>query len=87
MRHLSVSEIGQQLTPAKSGRETNLLLAGLGFQRKEDRAWIGSPEHGEYWEVADVTKAHTDGTVQQLRWYPSVVPILQRVIDASVRQA
>ena len=83
MRHLSVTEIGQQLSPAKSGRETNLLLAGLGFQRKEDKNWVGSPDHSEYWEMADVSKAHADGTTQQLRWYPSVIPVLQRAIDAS----
>lgn len=80
--HLSPTQIGKRLTPAQSPIQVNKLLAALGAQAKEDGVWIGVEAHQEHWEYKDDPRAHTTGSVRSLRWFPSIVPLLQAHLSA-----
>ena len=80
---LTVSQVGQQLSPTLTGRKVNLLLAEHGYQElahdaKERKYWLITAQ-GEPWGVyQDTGKRHSDGApVRQFKWYSSIIDELQ----------
>lgn len=80
--HLSPTLIGLRLRPAQTPNQVNQLLVALGAQVKEDGAWVGAESHREHWEYKDDPRKHTTGSVRSLRWFPSIVPLIQAQLPA-----
>ena len=79
---LTPTEIGKEF--GLSARRVNELLAGAGFQCKIGDKWetleLGEP----YSEMLDTNKKYSDGTpVCQLKWYSSILPIVEQLLEAS----
>lgn len=75
---LTPTQIGKELGGI-SGRKVNLMLAGLGLQRRVGEAWepteAGTARGGV---LMDTGKQHSNGTpVRQLKWPSDVVAVLQ----------
>ena len=75
---LTPTQIGRELGGI-SGRKVNLMLAGLGLQRRVGESWeptdAGTARGGV---LMDTGKQHSNGTpVRQLKWPSDVVAVLQ----------
>ena len=75
---LTPTQIGKEIGGI-SGRKVNLMLAGLGLQRRVGEAWEPTEEGTARGGVLmDTGKRHGDGTpVRQLKWPSDVVAVLQ----------
>lgn len=80
--HLTVTEIGKRLVPARSGSAVNLMLMQLGFQAKDGKVWVGTDEGRPHWIVIEQARKFSDGSATALHWFPSVIPMLQASLDA-----
>ncbi|MCX5616997.1 KilA-N domain-containing protein [Bombella sp. TMW 2.2559] len=79
-RTLNATEIGQHF--GTNARGANLLLKSSGYQTDSRDAkgrivWTPTEKGRAYARLEDQTKAHAEGTVQQWRWYPSVLDALE----------
>lgn len=89
-RYLTPTEIGQRLHPNRNGRQINQLLLGKGFQEeiRDDeghlKGYRGSDAGSPHWILVDEARQNAGGNIQTLRWYESVVPILQALVSAAV---
>ncbi|MBA5724606.1 Rha family transcriptional regulator [Candidatus Liberibacter sp.] len=82
--YLTPTKIGLKLDPPLNPVDVNRLLTDLGLQvRKADKqkGYMPTP-HGDQLgaRMMDVSKVHTGGSVQQLKWHPRIVPYLQKEI-------
>lgn len=80
--YLNPTDIGKRLSPVQSAREVNKLLVQLGLQYAEDGEYVGVPDHQEHWIVLDFPRLHTTGSARALRWYPTIIPLLQSHLSA-----
>lgn len=79
-RTLNATEIGKHF--GTNARGANLLLKSCGYQTDSRDAkgriiWTPTEKGRPYARLEDQTKAHTEGTVQQWRWYPSILEALE----------
>ena len=79
-RTLNATEIGQHF--GTNARGANLLLKSSGYQtdsrdHKGRIVWTPTEKGRAYARLEDQTKSHAAGTVQQWRWYPSVLDALE----------
>ena len=79
-RTMNATEIGQHF--GTNARGANLLLKSCGYQTDSRDAkgrmiWTPTEKGRPYARLEDQTKAHTEGTVQQWRWYPSILEALE----------
>lgn len=79
-RTLNATEIGQHF--GTNARGANLLLKSCGYQTDSRDAkgrliWTPTEKGRPYARLEDQTKARTEGTVQQWRWYPSILEALE----------
>lgn len=79
-RTLNATEIGQHF--GTNARGANLLLKSCGYQtdsrdHKGRIVWTPTEKGRAYARLEDQTKAHAEGTVQQWRWYPSILEALE----------
>lgn len=79
-RTLNATEIGRHF--GTNARGANLLLKSCGYQTDSRDAkgriiWTPTEKGKPYARLEDQTKAHTEGTVQQWRWYPSILEALE----------
>ncbi|GEM_PF-4122365 len=80
--HLNPTQIGKRLNPEQKPAQVNRLLTEMGFQVKTDRGWEGIEAHRVHWEYKDDAKKFAGGSVRSLRWFPSVVPLIQAHLSA-----
>jgi len=65
-----------------SGKKVNQLLAAAGLQIKPAKDWIPTDKGEGHYVWHDTGKAHGSGTpVKQLKWYDSVLPIIEVLIN------
>lgn len=77
---LTPTEIGKEF--GLSARRVNELLAGAGFQCKIGDKWEALELGEPYSEMLDTNKKYSDGTpVCQLKWYSSIIPIIQELLE------
>ena len=79
-RTLNATEIGRHF--GTNARGANLLLKSSGYQtdsrdHKGRIVWTPTEKGRPYARLEDQTKAHTAGTVQQWRWYPTILEALE----------
>ena len=65
----------------KGGRNINMLLETLNFQRKIAGSWEPIERGLKYAVVLDTNKKHSDGTpVRQVKWNSSIIPVLKELL-------
>lgn len=79
-RTMNATEIGRHF--GTNARGANLLLKSCGYQTdsrdtKGRIIWTPTEKGRPYARLEDQTKAHTEGTVQQWRWYPTILEALE----------
>lgn len=81
--YVTPTQIGERLNPKINPREVNRRLLNLGLQiSKATGGYMPTPKGRALGgRMMDVSKAHTDGSTQQLKWDPSVIGLLQSVIE------
>lgn len=88
--HLKAEDQTPYLTPTELGkligvnpRALNVMLAGAGLQGNTSGRWMPTAQAEGLYRVLDTGKRHGDGTmVQQIKWSPQVLAILQPVANA-----
>lgn len=80
---LTVTQIGQLMTPPVSARKVNELLITKGYQIKNalkksqrDMTYTATPLGQEHSTIVMATGKTKDDSYQQLRWYDSIVRLL-----------
>jgi prophage antirepressor-like protein len=74
---ITVTTIGQRLTPPISGAAVNRLLQELGFQWHQDGRWTATYEGRPYAVVIPVK--HASGRLHDsLKWQARIVPVIER---------
>jgi prophage antirepressor-like protein len=72
------TQIGQMLTPAKSGSAVNIALCDLGLQNREGNRWVPTDKAEGLCEILDTGKRYSNGApVKQVKWYGRVIDLLQ----------
>jgi prophage antirepressor-like protein len=76
---ITVTTIGQRLTPAISGAAVNRLLQELGFQWYQDGQWTATYEGRPFAVIVPVK--HNSGRLHDsLKWQARLVPVIERRI-------
>ena len=76
---ITVTTIGQRLTPPISGAAVNRLLQELGFQWHQDGQWTATYEGRPYSVVVPIK--HASGRLHDsLKWQARIVPVIERRI-------
>lgn len=88
---LTPTELGEQLNPSQKAKVVNEALADLGLQTKMHRQSTKNPAKTKsFWQVTDQGRQYSyvalttaaDWSGGQIRWYESVIPLLQQYLDS-----
>jgi len=78
--HYCPTELGEFI--GLTARQVNQALLVAGLQHKPAGRWWPTEKGRHYAFIADVDKQHKSGaSVQQVRWYASVLPIIEQLIN------
>jgi len=70
------TDLGERL--GLSAQKVNKLLEAAGLQERIGKDWQPTVQGRSYSHISDVGKRHGSGApIQQVRWFDSVLPILQ----------
>ena len=76
MADLTPSQLGEQLNPPRTAAAVNEMLVQLGYQvrtRVAQCPYQATEKGAVFSRLHDTPRQHTAGTVQQLRWYATVL--------------
>jgi len=78
--HYTPTQLGEQLG-GLSGKQINRALQAAGLQEKQGKDWQPTDQGRPHAFIADTGKAHSSGIpIQQLKWYDSVLPLIDNLI-------